>query len=103
MCLQDFSGSWLKTTACNFAVGKYVDAESDPDDVVTDLEGLLQHISGLGEALAVYNQYLALFDAAPDELNILAMAEKEANNRYQVSQAHGMTHDFNAVKTCSQI
>jgi len=55
--------------------------------VVTDLEGLLQHISGLGEALAVYNQYLNLFDAAPDELNALALAEKEANSRYQVRQS----------------
>lgn len=54
--------------------------------MVTDLEGLLQHISGLGEALAVYNQYLNLFDAAPDELNALALAEKEANSRYQVRQ-----------------
>lgn len=64
--------------------GKYVDAESDPDEVVADLEGLLQHISGLGEALALYNQYLALFDAAPDDLASLAQAEKEANSRYQV-------------------
>lgn len=55
--------------------------------MVTDLEGLLQHISGLGEALAVYNQYLNLFDAAPDELNALALAEKEANSRYQVRQS----------------
>lgn len=64
--------------------GKFVDAESDPDEVVTELEGLLQHISGLGEALGVYNQYLTLFDATPDDLNTLAMAEKEANSRYQV-------------------
>jgi hypothetical protein len=45
---------------------------------------LLQHISFLGEALALYNQYLSLFDATPDDLNSLAMTEKEANNRYQV-------------------
>lgn len=63
--------------------GKYVDAESDPEEVVADLEGLLQHISGLGEALGVYNQYLELFDAVPDDLSTLAVA-KEANNRYQV-------------------
>lgn len=64
--------------------GKYVDAESDPDEVVADLEGLLQHISGLGEALALYNQYLSMFDTAPDDLASLAQAEKEANSRYQV-------------------
>lgn len=67
------------------SAGKYVDAESDPEEVVTDLEGLLQHISGLGEALGLYNQYLTLFDATPDELSTLALAEKEANNRYQVT------------------
>lgn len=74
------------------SVGKYVDAESDPEEVVTDLEGLLQHISGLGEALGLYNQYLTLFDAAPDELSTLALAEKEANNRYQVTDCSRHTH-----------
>lgn len=61
-----------------------MDAASDPDDVVNDLEALLQHISGLGEALGLYNQYLGLFDAATDDLSTLMMAEKEANGRYQV-------------------
>jgi hypothetical protein len=64
--------------------GKFVEAESDPEEVVADLESLLQHISGLGEALGLYNQYLSLFDAVPDDLSTLAMTEKEANNRYQV-------------------
>eukprot|EP00882_Tetradesmus_deserticola_P029870 GHRQ01033497.1.p1 GENE.GHRQ01033497.1~~GHRQ01033497.1.p1 ORF type:complete len:381 (+),score=198.64 GHRQ01033497.1:102-1244(+) len=64
--------------------GKYVDASSDPDDVVSDLEAMLQHISGLGEALGLYNQYLGLFDAATDDLSTLMMAEKEANGRYQL-------------------
>jgi hypothetical protein len=64
--------------------GKFVEAESDPEEVVTDLESLLQHISGLGEALGLYNQYLSLFDAVPDDLSTLSMAEKEANNKYQV-------------------
>lgn len=69
---------------CVAVLGKYVDASWDPEDVVADLEGLLQHISGLGEALGMYNQYLALFDAATDDLSTLMMAEKEANSRYQV-------------------
>jgi hypothetical protein len=69
---------------CCRAAGKFVDASSDPDDVVNDLEALLQHISGLGEALGLYNQYLGLFDAATDDLSTLMMAEKEANGRYQV-------------------
>jgi hypothetical protein len=73
----------LHDTCCSFA-GKYVDASSEPDDVVNDLEALLQHISGLGEALGLYNQYLGLFDAATDDLSTLMMAEKEANGRYQV-------------------
>jgi hypothetical protein len=73
------SGVVLMPTA-----GKFVDASSDPDDVVNDLEALLQHISGLGEALGLYNQYLGLFDAATDDLSTLMMAEKEANGRYQV-------------------
>lgn len=64
-----------------------MDAESDPEEVVADLEGLLQHISGLGEALGMYNQYLSLFDAVPDDLSTLAVAEKEANNKYQVRRA----------------
>lgn len=75
---------WAARSAVLCCAGKYVDAESDPEEVVSDLEGLLQHISGLGEALAMYNQYLTLFDSAPDDLNTLALAEKEANNRYQV-------------------
>lgn len=66
------------------APGKYIDAESDAEDVVADLEASLHHISGLGEALAMYNQYLTLFDAASDDLSNLMLAEKEANNRYQV-------------------
>ncbi|KAF6263196.1 dynein heavy chain 8 [Scenedesmus sp. NREL 46B-D3] len=68
----------------NCAAGKYVDASSDPDDVVNDLEAQLQHISGLGEALGLFNQYLGLFDAATDDLSTLMMAEKEANGRYQL-------------------
>lgn len=64
--------------------GKFVDASSEPDDVVADLEGLLQHISELGEALGMYNQYLALFELPADDLSMLMMAEKEANSRYQV-------------------
>jgi hypothetical protein len=68
--------------------GKFVDASSDPDEVVNDLEALLQHISGLGEALGLYNQYLGLFDAATDDLSTLMMAEKEANGRYQVRSWH---------------
>jgi hypothetical protein len=64
-----------------------VDASCDPDEVVSDLETLLQHISGLGESLGLYNQYLGMFDAAADDLSVLMMAEKEANSRYQVNPA----------------
>lgn len=64
-----------------------MDASYDPDEVVSDLETLLQHISGLGESLGLYNQYLGMFDAAVDDLSVLMMAEKEANSRYQVIPA----------------
>lgn len=57
------------------------------EEVVSELEGLLQHVSGLGEALALYNEYLGLFDADPDDLGTLMAAEKEANSRYQVCEA----------------
>jgi hypothetical protein len=36
--------------------GTYIDAEADPEEVVADLEGMLQRLGGLGEALGTYNQ-----------------------------------------------
>lgn len=64
--------------------GKFVDAESDPEEVVADLEAALQHISGLGEAMQTYNSFFALFEMEQDDLSNLMLAEKEANARYRV-------------------
>jgi hypothetical protein len=69
-----------------------MDAEADAEEVVSDLEGLLQHVSGLGEALGLYNQYLALFEAPQDDLSTLALAEKEANSCYQVLAEQCVCH-----------
>eukprot|EP00879_Flechtneria_rotunda_P022627 GHRR01023894.1.p1 GENE.GHRR01023894.1~~GHRR01023894.1.p1 ORF type:complete len:968 (+),score=348.72 GHRR01023894.1:492-3395(+) len=80
---------------------KFVDAKLDPDEVTADLEALLQHISGLGEAQALYNQYLTLFEAPTDDLSTLMLAEKVANSRYQLwrsvrdflEQSHAWTEE----------
>jgi hypothetical protein len=69
--------------------GKYVDAAADPEEVVTDLEGMLQHISELGEQMQTYNSYLRMFEMTEDDMSSLQMVEKEANARYQVGQAPG--------------
>ena len=74
---------------CPFSPGKYIDAEADPEEVVSDLEAMLQHISSLGEALQTYNRYFQLFDMAGDDMSSLMLVEKEANSRYQVQGCRG--------------
>lgn len=64
--------------------GDYINPDADPEVVVADLEGVLQHLNELQAACETYKEYQRLFELEPDEFANLMQVEKEANAKYQV-------------------
>lgn len=55
-----------------------------PWQVVSDLENIVAAVSAAKESLAQYNSWMTLFDLPEDDGSQLLLAEKEANDRYEV-------------------
>jgi hypothetical protein len=53
----------------------FVDAEADPEEVVTDLEAMLQALGGLSEDLARFNQVRGVFGERGSRVAVWGMAE----------------------------
>ena len=62
--------------------GSFVEPESDPFEVVTELEGIRANIASMRARSEQYQDYQALFNMPKDDFGNLNLVEKECSGRY---------------------
>ncbi|KAL3689708.1 hypothetical protein R1sor_016017 [Riccia sorocarpa] len=67
--------------------GKYLQPESDPVEIVTDLEAINKRLVEIRETAEVYKGYQSLFQMAVDDMGNLTLTEKEFSLRWNVWRA----------------
>jgi hypothetical protein len=65
-------------------LGDFVDPDAEADLVVSELDGVLAHITEIQGTIEQYNEYQRLFDMEPHDFGPMLQCEKEANARHQV-------------------
>ncbi|KAL2622255.1 hypothetical protein R1flu_002460 [Riccia fluitans] len=67
--------------------GKYLQPESDPVEIVTDLEAINERLVEIRQTAEVYRGYQSLFQMAVDDMGNLTLTEKEFSLRWTVWKA----------------